>query len=132
MTILCSTPTVNHDPLPWVIEYEGVSRRFPAWLATGNSIDAAYRPRSGYDVHTAHQPNPLLVAARNSNLHIDELGYTLAAHGTFGGYKAWNDKRHPFHALTLATPEQIDHAQRVLERLLTYAAAQSNDDPTNG
>jgi hypothetical protein len=131
MTILCSTPTVNHDPLPWLIEYQGECFRFATWLATANSIEAEYQPRSAYDEPTAHQPNPLLIAARNSQMHLEELDHNLVAYDTFGGYTTWNDTRNPFHALTQATPEQLEHARLVLERLLTKHRATLDLDLRN-
>jgi hypothetical protein len=131
MTILCSTPTVNHDPLPWLIEHNGEQQRFPTWFATRNSLAAEYRPRSEYDEPTAHQPNPLLVAARNSHMHLEELDYNLVAYDTFGGYTTWNNRRNQFHALTQATPEQLEHARLVLERLVTKHRATLDIDLRN-
>lgn len=72
--------------------------------------------RSWYEIPQTNPTNPILVAFRaNSEAEWWELGF--AAYDTFGGYDLWEHPKNRFHAFTLATPEAVDHARRVLTRL---------------
>lgn len=66
-------------------------------------------------------PNPILVALRTSlHNHLAGVEEWLDAYDrfdTYGGTIDWDFPGHEFHALTIATPDQIDHARKVLVRL---------------
>lgn len=80
-----------------------------------------------------HAPNPILVRIRLDDERARGRGSTIglrervdmwlssiAALDTFGGYRAWDSPDHPRHALTTATTDEVDHARRVLGRLVPH------------
>jgi hypothetical protein len=64
-----------------------------------------------------HDANPILVAFRDDE-EVDVWLWSLDSWDEFGGYTVWDDPNSRFHALCDATQEHIDHARRVLERLV--------------
>jgi hypothetical protein len=76
--------------------------------------------RAIFSSHT----NPVLEWARKQHAlpwaRYDALAASVAAAEAFGGYFTWNHPTHPCHALTKATDDELDHASRVLERLVEW------------
>ncbi len=75
------------------------------------------------DFEQTNEVNPILVAFREYEarhpLDTHRLYWLSALHSleAFGGHHAWDHPGDEFHALTLATDAQADHARRVLTRL---------------
>jgi hypothetical protein len=68
----------------------------------------------------SHPFNPVLAALRTfprGRFTIAVWRGALDNFDAFGGFMDWEQSSHPYHVLTLATPEQVDHARRVLARL---------------
>ena len=86
------------------------------------SKDLAIAPREdGWD-EPSNEPNPVLIAFRATLEEFPHLGAwawatAFDAHAAFGGYKTWEHPRNVYHALTVARPDQIEHARRVIGRL---------------
>lgn len=116
---------INTDPAPFSggrnqrisrEEYLGIDpvMRKCVWL-----LD----PRPEYD----NNPNPVLVAFRDyaaletfgtvSEATIDRWIDAFASYDEFGGYDLWDHPKNTFHAFTVAEPEHIDHARKVIARL---------------
>jgi hypothetical protein len=92
---------VSHDPLPWACAHG--KRADEPWKL--DREDRRYDPRPEFDNH-----NPILVAFRKYNTANPELD---TAEGWLWGIE--NGHNDP------ATPEQIDHARRVLTKLAAIA-----------
>lgn len=87
------------------------------------SKDLAIAPREdGWD-EPSNEPNPVLIAFRESvasfpaSTGVDAWLRALDAVDAFGGYVHWERPGHIYRVLTVARPDQIAHARRVLERL---------------
>lgn len=65
-----------------------------------------------------NEPNPILVAIRKSEVDLVEWHIAIFSTEIYGGIKAWEVEGHPFRVLTTVTDEQLDHADRVLDRLI--------------
>ena len=81
-----------------------------------------FAPRPEFDHAQHNEPNPVLIAFREDKvLEVPEraLVWSVAidAFGMFGGWKSWGKPDHPHYVLTTATPEQIEHARRVVNLL---------------
>lgn len=117
MSVLASkTPRdLNHDPEPWRI-WTGpwVNTRTTAAVPGMSERD----PRPEFDHVQHHEPNPILVAVRASALPVEEWHVAVFATEIYGGLRAWDADGHPFLVLTKASDEQLDHAERVLGRLV--------------
>lgn len=77
-------------------------------------------PSGGWEswVRAQHnEPNPILVALRQSDLNVSEWRAAIISAEIYGGIRAWDEPSHRFHVFTKATDEQLDHADRVLTRL---------------
>lgn len=119
--------TVNHDPNPWVIEQEGAPLghyRFPthaAACAEFNRADGDRIIRRMPHPEYAVLDNPILAGFRANSFstrwHAEYWIKALDAHNAFGAQSVWSDPQHAFHSLSNATPEQIEHARRVLTKL---------------
>jgi hypothetical protein len=69
--------------------------------------------------HVQHNPpNPILVAVSTSGIDVEEWHAAVFSTEIYGGLRAWSDEAHPFHVLTKATGDEVDHADRVLDRLV--------------
>lgn len=106
------------DPEPWVAEYDdGTDVRHATAEGVPTGVVFRHSPRPEFDTPV----NPILVAFRNSSLTWDwkssvfEIGFYHWE--VFGGFKAWNEEDHALHSFTVATPEQIEHARKVLTHL---------------
>lgn len=123
--IFASTPPINDDPQPY---------KYPSGYR--NNVGGAYAgewprimPRPAFDRPRAHEANSVLIAFRKYAALKDvapehALEYWLfgfSSFEVFGGFKDWVAPSHPFHALVVASNEQIDHARRVLTRLANFA-----------
>lgn len=105
---------VNTDPNPYA-ERAGVT---------------VFAPRPEYTLFPSNPINPILLAYRNHLARYqlteaaDEWLFALSALKAFGGFVGWDATRDVYHSLTVATDEQIDHAEKVLVRL---ASVPQND-----
>lgn len=121
MSIFASrTPeSMNTDPEPWALRhYDGDVRprgweecqKRPEWHDRENSLD--YLPRPEFTPKTTHPANPALVEFRylwsGQPDMLDIADYWVAEQLESDGENA------PMHDYT---PEQVDHARRVLSRL---------------
>lgn len=107
----------NLDPLPWAdghTDAAGNPRRFAEpYHVDGDGTDCQwcvteYRPRPEYDAAPIHPVNPILVELRK------------VSHGEVARIAGWlvDDLWAGRNVLgVIATPEQIEHARRVIERL---------------
>lgn len=68
-----------------------------------------------------NEPNPILVAFRATGGDAAVWHQAVFAMEIYGGHREWDDPRAYFHSLTKATDEQVDHAERVLNRLVLAA-----------
>lgn len=86
------------------------------------SRDLMIAPREdGWD-EPSNEPNPVLIAFRAMLEEYPHLGAwawvtALDAYDAFGGYEMWEHPKNVYHVLTVARPDQIAHARRVLEGL---------------
>lgn len=97
----------TRDPKPWLSTATSPDLRASEYL----DDDWAFRPRPEYDNH-----NPILVGYRaNPDIDLWDIGFAMFT--SFGGNRDWDERGHYFHSFTIATPEQVDHARRVLTRV---------------
>ena len=90
----------------------------------GEPLCITDEPLAGWESETFEQhnrPNPILVAVRVSGIDVAEWGAAVFSTEIYGGLRAWEDEAHPFHVLTKATDDELDHADRVLGRLVRAA-----------
>jgi hypothetical protein len=110
------------------------------WCGCRDGSDDADANECGCDCHDPDSPsyrdeddirpttvpvNTILVAFRayaakhriDAVVAADFWAFAFAAFATFGGWKDWNELDHNFHSFTIATPEEIDHATRVIGHL---------------
>lgn len=87
------------------------------------SKDLAIAPREdGWD-EPSNEPNPVLIAFRDSiaafpaSIRAESWLLALEALDAFGGFVHWQQPGHIYGVLLEARPDQIAHARRVLERL---------------
>lgn len=104
------------DPSTWFHHYGA--------FEPGSQMEPNYECFEHFPHAQHNEPNPILVAFRSSPL--TEAWVWLAAveaSESFGGYRFWNDEAHPLHVVVTATDEHLDHADRVLTRLLAVREA---------
>lgn len=70
-----------------------------------------------------NKPNPVLVAFRALGGDAAVWHDAVFAVEIYGGLREWDDPRSYFHSLTVATDEQVGHAEQVLHRLAQMAEA---------
>jgi hypothetical protein len=87
----------------------------------GEPLCITDEPHGGWETEVYsqhHEPNPILVAFRAHRLSAaGEWHAAVFATEIYGGMRAWDAPDHPFHVLTTASDEQLDHAERILNRL---------------
>lgn len=121
--------SLNADPKPYLTNLGArYANHADAVSHEPRHVGGGWKPRPEFTPATTHPHNPILVAFREyASLDNFPLAGALAmwqvsleSLDTFGGLVAWDDPDHPRHALTTATPEQADHAGRVLTRLAHF------------
>lgn len=78
-------------------------------------------PFGGWETEVFHQhnePNPVLAAVRSSTVTPEEWHVAVFSAEIYGGFRDWEAPAHPFHVLTTVGDEYLDHAERVLDRLI--------------
>lgn len=81
-----------------------------------------YYLAAGVGYGRLHEPNPVLLGYREHTTHrgvstADEWLSAFAAYDAFGGYDLWDHRKNVYHSLTTASPDQVEHARHVIERL---------------
>ena len=113
-TYASKTPRdLNHDPLPyvWNGHHPTARKRDDCRTTFRVSPDYEYDPRPEFNHVQHNEPNPILGIWR------------ATTDGDMRGWGVWLAlAAHDMIAHGTATPEQIDHARRVLERLASLAA----------
>ena len=147
MNIYASTKTPNNDPAPYV--WSGRSASFDDPDLNGENWESHHAPRPEFDMPRTHEGNPILIAARE-NWDNDPWGQSLAWIDALENYSAgfgyanatdaesWGasyERIQVWHLaentgewdLPQATPEHIEHAARVFDRMADVTRAAGLD-----
>lgn len=113
MIFASKTPRdLNHDPAPWINEDDIRERRPDYVVGQYPHREPIYDPRPEFDHVQHNEPNPVLVAFRLIDGNRKEYADWVRDFDAYPEFWQRQGGQYPQY-----TPDQVDHARRVLSRL---------------